>query len=284
MHLAFPGRTLSLDPPVVMGVLNVTPDSFSDGGEFLSLPAAVARARELAAEGAAIIDVGGESTRPGAEPVDAAEEARRVVPVIERVAAELGLPVSVDSSKPAVMAAAVEAGAVMVNDVAGLAAPGALETAAGLGVAVCVMHMRGEPRTMQADPVYEDVVREVRDYLARRVDACLGAGIGEDRIVIDPGFGFGKNLAHNLELMRRLEEFTAAGLPLLVGVSRKSMIGAVLDRPVTGRLWGGLALAALAVARGAAIVRAHDVAPTLDVLRMVRAVESGPGPEERDSG
>ena len=263
------GRRLVLDRPRVMGILNVTPDSFSDGGRYLDPGAAVERAWRMVEEGADIIDVGGESTRPGAAPVPPEEELRRVVPVIEAVAAKLPVPVSVDTSKPEVMGAAVAAGAGLVNDVRALRAPGALEAAAELGVPVCLMHMQGEPRTMQRAPAYRDVVAEVRAFLLERVAACEAAGIPRERILIDPGFGFGKTLEHNLALMRRLDAFVETGLPVLVGVSRKSMIGALLgDAPVERRLHGSVAAAVVAACKGAAIVRVHDVAPTVEALRV----------------
>ncbi len=263
------GRRLVLDRPRVMGILNVTPDSFSDGGRYLDLGAAVERAWRMVEEGADIIDVGGESTRPGAAPVPLEEELRRVVPVIEAVASKLPVPVSVDTSKPEVMRAAVAAGAGLVNDVRALRAPGALEAAAELGVPVCLMHMQGEPRTMQRAPVYRDVVAEVRAFLLERVAACEAAGIPRERILIDPGFGFGKTLEHNLALMRRLDAFVETGLPVLVGVSRKSMIGALLgDAPVERRLHGSVAAAVVAACKGAAIVRVHDVAATVEALRV----------------
>ncbi|MFU8895982.1 MAG: dihydropteroate synthase [Gammaproteobacteria bacterium] len=255
-----------------MGVLNVTPDSFSDGGQFTGLESALERAGVMAGEGAALLDIGGESTRPGAPPVDTAAELARVIPVIEAVTAGGGPPVSVDTTKPEVMIAAAAAGAELINDVRALDAPGALEAAAASGCAVCLMHMQGEPRTMQRSPVYEDVVEEVYAFLAGRIEACVRAGIATERIVIDPGFGFGKTLAHNLSLMKGLSRFSRLGVPLLVGVSRKSMIGAVTGRPVEARLAGGLALAALAVAAGARIIRSHDVAPTLDAVAMSAAV------------
>ncbi len=258
-----------------MGILNVTPDSFSDGGRYASAAAAIDRAASLAAEGAAIIDVGGESTRPGAQPVGANEEIERVVPVIERIVARLDVAVSIDTSKPAVMAAAVEAGACIVNDVYALRAPGARDFAATAGVGVCLMHMRGEPRTMQDDPHYVDVVAEVGEFLAAERDACRAAGIAAEAIVLDPGIGFGKRMEHNFALLRGLAALVALGSPVLVGVSRKSFIGRVLGRDVGGRLYGGVGLAALAVAGGARIVRTHDVAPTLDAVRMVDAVLQG---------
>ncbi len=263
------GRRLVLDRPRVMGILNVTPDSFSDGGRYLDLGAAVERAWRMVEEGADIIDVGGESTRPGAAPVPMEEEMIRVVPVIEAIAAKLPVPVSVDTSKPEVMGAAVVAGAGLVNDVRALRAPGALEMVAAFGVPVCLMHMRGEPRTMQRAPAYGDVVAEVRAFLLERVAACEAAGIPRERILIDPGFGFGKTLEHNLALMRRLDAFVETGLPVLVGVSRKSMIGALLGgAPVERRLHGSVAAAVVAACKGAAIVRVHDVAPTVEALRV----------------
>jgi dihydropteroate synthase len=271
VQLTFPDRVLDLSSPVVMGVLNVTPDSFSDGGAWAGPSAAAEAAQAMVAAGAALIDVGGESTRPGAAPVSVSEEIDRVVPVIEALAG-LPAPISVDTSKPEVMRAAVAAGARMINDVNALRAPGALATAAGLDVPVCLMHMQGEPRTMQADPRYEDVVEDVYQFLLSRVAACEDAGIPRARLVLDPGFGFGKTLAHNLSLLRHLRRFEAAGLPLLVGVSRKSLIGAVLDRPVEERLAGSLALACHAAAHGAHILRVHDVGPTRDALAMLAAV------------
>ncbi|MFU8821786.1 MAG: dihydropteroate synthase [Gammaproteobacteria bacterium] len=272
MQLQLRTRRLDLSAPVVMGVLNVTPDSFSDGGRFIATGVAVARGLEMAGEGAALLDVGGESTRPGAAPVAVDEELARVVPVIEALAAAGAPPVSIDTAKPEVMLAAARAGAEMINDVRALRAPGALEAAAASGCAVCLMHMQGEPRTMQAAPAYTDVVEEVYGFLAARIEACVAAGIEPARIVVDPGFGFGKTLAHNLLLMKRLERFTALGVPVLVGVSRKSMLGAVTGRPVEQRLAGGLALAALAVSAGARIIRSHDVAATLDAAGMTAAV------------
>jgi dihydropteroate synthase len=226
----------------------------------------------LAGEGAAILDIGGESTRPGAQPVAAAEEIDRVVPVISALAAAIRLPISIDTSKPEVMEAAAGAGAAMINDVNALRADGALQAAAETGLPVCLMHMQGEPRTMQAAPGYRDVVEDVFEFLARRVDACLAAGIHESRVVIDPGFGFGKTLEHNLLLMNGLARFADLGRPLLVGVSRKSMIGAITDRPADDRVPGGLALAAMAIERGARVLRVHDVRETIDVIRMTAAV------------
>jgi dihydropteroate synthase len=266
-------RLLDLTQPQVMGILNVTPDSFSDGGDFFAPQAALARAVRMAEEGAAIIDVGGESTRPGAAAVTAEEELARVIPVIEAIRAALPAAViSVDTSKPAVMRAAVAAGAGLINDVRALREPGALEAACALGVPVCLMHVQGEPRTMQNAPQYDDVVREVMDFLSARIDACLRAGIPRARLLVDPGFGFGKTAAHNLQLLRRLDRFAVLGCPLLVGLSRKSLIGAVLGRPVEERLYGSIALATLALWQGAAVVRVHDVGATMDAVRLFRAV------------
>src|SRR6202021_3535689 len=239
-------RTIDLTRPVVMGILNVTPDSFSDGDRYSKIDAALARARLIEEEGAAIIDVGGESTRPGAAPVDEAVEIARVVPVIEGIAAASGVAISIDSSKPKVMAAAAAAGACIVNDVYALRAPGARACAAASEVGVCLMHLQGEPRTMQDSPHYDDVAAEVCEFLARERAACIGAGIAREAIALDPGIGFGKGLAHNLTLLKELSRFTALGAPLLVGVSRKSFIGRILGRAVDDRLSGGLGLAALA--------------------------------------
>jgi dihydropteroate synthase len=265
-------RVLPLDTPAVMGVLNVTPDSFSDGGRHTDLASAVAAARRMAAEGAALIDVGGESTRPGAVQPSVTEELRRVVPVVRALAAELDLVISVDTSRAPVIEAAIEAGASLVNDVRGLNDRAALAAAAGGGAAVCVMHMQGDPATMQNAPAYGDVVAEVRGWLAERIRACRAAGVAAESIAVDPGFGFGKNARHNLELLGALEEFAALDAVLLVGLSRKSLIGALTGRPVGDRLAGSIALAAIAASRGAAIVRAHDVAATVDAVRIGAAV------------
>ena len=265
-------RTLDLSRPVVMGVLNVTPDSFSDGGRFFSPAAAVKQGVRMAAEGAAIIDVGGESTRPGSDPVSESEELRRVVPVIEQLRAATDVVISIDTSKPAVIRAAAAAGAGLVNDVRALRAPGVLEAAAASGCAVCLMHMQGEPRTMQLAPHYDDVVGEVRAFLAERAAACREVGIGTGRLVVDPGFGFGKNTRHNLTLLSHLAEFAADGLPVLVGLSRKSMLGTLTGRAPGERVAGSVALAVIAALNGARIVRAHDVAPTVDALKLVDAV------------
>lgn len=268
------GKPLDLSQPQVMGILNITPDSFSDGGVFFAPEAALAHAQEMVAAGAAIIDVGGESTRPGAAPVALQEELRRVVPVIEALCATLPVPVSIDTRNPAVMQAAVAAGAGMINDVNALQAPGAMEMAASLGVPVCLMHMQGTPESMQENPEYRNVVAEVRQFLADRASACLAAGIARERILLDPGFGFGKTTRHNLLLLQQLDRLVAEGYPVLVGLSRKSLIGKVLGLPVDERLYPGLALAVLAVWQGAAIVRTHDVRATREAVDMCQAVSS----------
>jgi dihydropteroate synthase len=274
VNLQLPTRNLPLDQPLVMGVLNVTPDSFSDGGRHAGPEAALRRAREMVAEGAAIIDVGGESTRPGADPVSEQEELQRVVPVVERLRRELDCVVSVDSMKPAVMDAACAAGAELINDVYALRAPDALEVAARHRAAVCLMHMLGEPRGMQDDPRYGDVTVEVGAFLRQRAQACLAAGIAREAILLDPGIGFGKTDAHNLQLLGRLEAL-APGWPLLLGVSRKSLFGRLLGLPVERRLHPGLAVAALAVWQGVRILRTHDVAATVEAVRMTTMIQHG---------
>jgi dihydropteroate synthase len=258
----------------IMGVLNVTPDSFSDGGQFLDPEAAVSQGRAMVAQGAHIIDVGGESTRPGAEPVSAAEEIARVVPVIRALVDELDVAVSVDTSKPEVIKAALQAGACLVNDVRALQEPGALEAAAATDAWVCLMHMQGQPRTMQIKPRYNDVLSEVRDFLLERVRACEDAGIARRRLILDPGFGFGKSLDHNLELLANLAALKATGFPLLVGMSRKSMIGTITGREAGERVFGSVAAAVIAAMQGADIVRVHDVAATADGLRICEAVKA----------
>lgn len=260
-----------LDRPLIMGVINVTPDSFSDGNHYLRTDAALAHARRLIDEGADLLDIGGESTRPGAAPVALDEERRRVLPVITALA-DSGVAISIDTQKPELMREAVAAGAAMVNDVNGFQKPGALAAVAGSGCAVCIMHRQGDPRTMQQAPRYGDVVAEVRGYLEGRIAAAETAEIARSRIVVDPGFGFGKTLAHNLELLRRLDEFAELGVPLLAGLSRKSMIGAVTGRGTGERVFGSVAAALIAVQRGAAIVRVHDVAATRDALAVWNAV------------
>jgi dihydropteroate synthase len=266
------GRVLDLSTPRVMGILNITPDSFSDGGDFFVSAAAVQRAETMVEQGAAIIDVGGESTRPGAGPVDIAEEIRRIVPVIDVLARRLPVPLSVDTSKPEVMQAAADAGAGLINDVRALRAPGAEAMAAALGLPVCLMHMQGEPRTMQGDPRYDDVVSEVAGFLRARVAACEQAGIARGRLLLDPGFGFGKTLAHNLALLSGLAALTDWGLPVLVGLSRKAMLGRLTGRDVGARTAAGVAAAVLAVERGARLIRTHDVIETVDGLKVAAAV------------
>jgi dihydropteroate synthase len=263
---------VDLSVPAVMGVLNVTPDSFSDGGRFLDTEAAVRHGVSLAEQGAAFIDVGGESTRPGAVPVGVEEELRRVIPVIERLRGATAALISIDTSKPEVMRAAAAAGAALINDVRALREPGALAAARDSGCGVCLMHMQGEPRTMQLEPVYADVVSEVRAFLAERVAACRTAGIEAKRVAVDPGFGFGKTLEHNLTLLRHLGELSAAGRPLAVGLSRKSMVGKLTGRPEGERVLGSVVLAVIAALAGAGIVRAHDVAATVEALKVVTAV------------
>ena len=274
MHLNCSGRLLDLSRPQVMGVLNVTTDSFSDGGRYRNVDAAVAHGAALAAEGAAIIDVGGESTRPGAPPVGVQEELDRVLPVIEALSARIDVPLSVDTMKPEVMREAVKAGAGMINDVQALGAPGALEAAAASGAAICLMHMRGTPRTMQEAPHYDDVVSEVGEFLWQRAAACEAAGIAPERICVDPGFGFGKTTAHNLTLLAGLHALTSSPWPVLVGLSRKSMLGSLTGRPVEERLPGSLALATIATLHGARIVRAHDVRATVDAVNVAWATRN----------
>jgi dihydropteroate synthase len=272
MRLALGAHTLDLTTPRIMGVLNVTPDSFADGGRFVATDDALAQARAMVAAGADLIDVGGESTRPGAAPVAVDEELARVVPVIERLVAELAVPVSIDTTKPEVMRAAVAAGATLINSVDALRAPGALAAAAAAGVPVCLMHMQGEPRTMQRDPRYGDVVGEVAAFLRERLAAAAAAGIAPEAVLLDPGLGFGKTLDHNLALLRGLPALAALGRPLVVGVSRKRMIGDLTGRAVEDRAVGSAVAAAFAVARGAQVVRAHDVAATRDALRIAAAL------------
>lgn len=267
-------RFLDLSRPHVMGILNVTPDSFSDGGRFSQRDAALRHAEAMLQAGATLIDVGGESTRPGARAVSPVEELERVAPVVEAIAAELDVIISVDTSTPAVMRETARLGAGLINDVRSLQRDGALDAAADSGLPVCLMHMRGEPTTMQQNPQYADVLVEVRDFLAERMAACATAGIAVERLILDPGFGFAKTLEHNLSLFKHMEALHGLGRPLLVGVSRKSMIGKVLGHEVGGRLYGSLGLAALAITKGAHILRVHDVAETVDVVRMLTAVEA----------
>jgi dihydropteroate synthase len=259
------GHRLDLTRPRVMGVVNVTPDSFSDGGRYLDPAQAIAHARQLVADGADIVDVGGESTRPGADEVSAAAECARVLPVVRALALD-GAIVSVDTSKPEVIRAAVDAGASMINDVRALRVAGALDAAAASGAAVCLMHMKGDPRTMQQAPQYADVVADVREFLAERIDAARAAGIPAERIAVDPGFGFGKTLEHNVAVMRGLPALAALGYPVVVGYSRKSSLGAITGRGPHDRLAASLAAALVAIARGARIVRVHDVRETVDAL------------------
>ncbi len=263
---------LQFDVPAVMGILNVTPDSFSDGGRFVGRDAALEQAAAMARDGAAIIDVGGESTRPGAADVSEQQELDRVIPVVEAVVASVDVPVSIDTSKPAVMRAAVAAGAAMINDIRSLREAGALQTAVELGVPVCLMHMQGQPRTMQEQPAYADVVTEVTGFLAERVRACVAAGLAEDRIIVDPGFGFGKAPRHNIELLANLRQLRSVGRPILVGLSRKSTLGELTGRDVGERMPASIAAAVLAVVQGAQIVRVHDVRETVDALRVAAAV------------
>jgi len=267
------GKSLDLSHPCVMGIINVTPDSFSDGGDFLTPGNALIQARRMVGEGADIIDVGGESTRPGAMAVSQQQELDRVIPIISAISAEFPIPVSIDTTKAAVMREAVAAGAGFINDVMALRAPGAMDAARATGVPVCLMHMQGEPRSMQQDPCYQDVVTDVKAFFASRIEACLAGGISRDRLLLDPGFGFGKALEHNLDLLNNLSVFVDMGLPLLVGVSRKSMIGMILGgNPVRERLHGSIAAAVMAFERGASILRVHDVRPTVEALKVVAAV------------
>ncbi|MEF9979317.1 MAG: dihydropteroate synthase [Thermomonas sp.] len=273
------GRILRLDRPQVMGIVNVTPDSFSDGGAHAGADAAVAHALQLAAEGADILDIGGESTRPGADEVPVEEELRRVVPVIERLAKETSLPISIDTSKPDVMRAAVAAGAGMINDVFGLRREGALDAAAALGVPVVLMHMQGEPRSMQEAPQYDDVVAEVHRFLAERIFAAEMSGIAKKNIVVDPGFGFGKTTQHNLQLLAQLQRFTELGVPVLAGLSRKKSIGELTGRSdPRERGAGSVAAHLIAAQRGAMLLRVHDVAASVDALKVWNALAAVPMP------
>lgn len=264
---------LSLERPLIMGIVNVTPDSFSDGGAYLDTKAAVAHAHRLVEEGADILDIGGESTRPGAAPVSAEQELVRVIPVL-RGLRNIGVPISVDTLKTEVMRATLDEGATIVNDITALSAPGAMEVVAASDAAVCLMHMQGEPRTMQSEPHYDDVVAEVKAYLVDRMGAVLAHGIARERVILDPGFGFGKRLQHNLILLRELEQIAALGLPVLSGWSRKSSLGLITGKPANDRLAASLAAAILSVRHGANIVRVHDVAATRDALAVVQAVEA----------
>lgn len=272
-------HTLDLGRTQVMGILNVTPDSFSDGGKLyessqLSLDQAVQRAAAMVSEGATIIDVGGESTRPGAAPVSLEEEMERVIPVVERLNSELDVVVSVDTSSPELIREAAKVGAGLINDVRALGKPGALEAAAATDLPICLMHMQGSPATMQDAPTYDDVLEDVAAFLNQRVKDCEAVGIAKERLILDPGFGFGKTIEHNLRLLNNLDALHALGLPLLIGTSRKSMIDHVLHRPVDQRLAGSLATVAISVMQGAQIIRVHDVAETVDVVRMTEAVRN----------
>lgn len=278
------GRILKLDVPRVMGIVNVTPDSFSDGGEHFDADAAIAHGVKLAEEGADLLDIGGESTRPGAEEIPVEEELRRTIPVIEALAKRVPIPIAIDTSKPEVMRAAVAAGAGMVNDVYGLRREGALDAAAALGVPVVLMHMLGEPRTMQAKPEYDDVVGEVHRFLAERIFAAEMAGVAKQRIVVDPGFGFGKTSQHNLQLLAQLRRFTELGVPVLAGLSRKKTIGELTGRDAPReRVSGSVAAHLIAAQNGAMLLRVHDVAATIDALKVWNAVAAVPAPR-KDAG
>ncbi|MGY0216920.1 dihydropteroate synthase [Endozoicomonadaceae bacterium StTr2] len=273
MRLKCASRELDLSRPAVMGILNVTPDSFSDGGRFNTLDSALRHTAAMVAAGVDIVDVGGESTRPGSVRISVQEELDRVIPVVEGISSRFDVVVSVDTSTPEVMTRAAAAGAGILNDVRGLRREGALEAVAATGLPVCVMHMQGEPEDMQDNPTYRtNVVDEVCQYLQDRISACEAAGIKRENIILDPGFGFGKTLDHNLSMMKHMEKFLGLEQPLLVGVSRKSMIGKVLDRPVDERLYASLGLAAMAAMKGAHIIRVHDVPETRDVVDMLAAV------------
>ena len=276
MQLSLPRqRTLDLARPRIMGILNVTPDSFSDGGQYQQLDTALYQAEQMLQQGAAILDIGGESTRPGSEPVPLQQELDRVLPVIEAIRTRFDCVLSIDTSKAAVMSAAVQAGADMINDVYALRADGALAVAAATGVPVCLMHMLGEPKTMQQQPTYQDVTAEVLLFMQQRIDACLAAGIQRQQLLLDPGFGFGKTLAQNYQLLQQLEQWQTLQLPLLVGMSRKSMVGNLLNQPVAERLAGSLACATIAAIKGAHIIRVHDVKVTADALAVVDATLHG---------
>lgn len=275
------GRLLSLDRPRIAGIVNITPDSFSDGGYFIDPARAIAHALKLVEEGADLLDIGGESTRPGAQAISADEEIARVVSVIEALAKQVNVPIAIDTSKPEVMRAAVAAGAGFINDVCALRQEGALDAAAELKVPVCLMHMQGEPRSMQDAPHYDDVVGDVKRFLADRIFACELSGIDKKRIVVDPGFGFGKTVEHNLAILRALDQFVSLGVPLLVGLSRKALIGKLIGREVDQRAAGSAAAALIAVQKGALIVRVHDVAETRDALAVWQGVASGMSPTKK---
>lgn len=268
-------RKLDLSRPKVMGILNVTPDSFSDGGHFERLDSALYQAEHMLQQGAAILDIGGESTRPGSEPVSLQLELDRVLPVIEAIRSRFDCVISIDTSKASVMSAAVQAGADMINDVYALRGDGALAAAAAAGVPVCLMHMLGQPKTMQQQPEYRDVTADVLDFMQQRIAACVSAGIAREQLLLDPGFGFGKTLAQNYQLLQQLEQWQALQLPILVGMSRKSMVGQLLEQPVAERLAGSLACATIAAIKGAQIVRVHDVKATADAMAVVIATLHG---------
>jgi dihydropteroate synthase len=275
MQLISKGLSLSLERPHVMGILNVTPDSFSDGGHFSQIERAMAHARQMVSDGATLIDIGGESTRPGAPDVNEQEELDRVIPVVERLVAELDVMISLDTSKAAVMREGCKSGAHLINDVRALLEPGALAVAAEADVPVCLMHMQGQPRTMQAEPHYDDLLGAVRAFFDERIAACLAAGIRRQQLLLDPGYGFGKTLAHNYQLLAQQSKLLDYQLPLLVGMSRKSMIGNLLGRPVDDRLAGSLACALIGMQHGARIIRVHDVRETMDALRAGWMVMTG---------
>lgn len=269
------GRVLDLSQPHIMGILNTTPDSFSDGGQHNTFDNAVIKAKQMLAEGATIIDIGGESTRPNAPDVALEEELQRTIPVIKALRAQSDCIISIDTSKAQVMAQAIAAGADIINDVRALQEPGALEIAAAANVPVCLMHMQGQPRTMQENPYYENLIEDIQAFFQQRIDACQQAGIKLENIILDPGFGFGKTLNHNYELLKRLDEFNLLGCEVLAGLSRKSMIGNLLNKPTEQRLAGSLAGALIAMQKGAKIIRVHDVAQTVDVLKVWQATEQG---------
>lgn len=274
MQLVCANRVLDLSRPQVMGIVNVTPDSFSDGGQYNTLEAALKRAESMVELGATLIDVGGESTRPGADDVSEQEELDRVIPVVEKIANHLDVVISVDTSTPSVMRESLQVGAGLINDVRSLSRTGAIEAVRDSSAAICLMHMLGEPRTMQDAPCYEDVTNEVEQFLRCQVERCIEQGIARDRLVLDPGFGFAKNLTHNLSLFKHMQQLHSLNLPLLVGVSRKSMIGQVLNNTADQRLIGSIALAVMAFERGAQILRVHDVEATMDALKLFNAVQS----------
>jgi dihydropteroate synthase len=267
-------KRLALSSPIVMGILNVTPDSFSDGGQYSSYELACQHADDMVAQGAGMIDIGGESTRPGAAEVSLADELVRVIPLVKYVAAHHDVWISVDTSKPEVMRQAVAAGAHLINDVRALMEPGALEAAAELQVPICLMHMQGEPKSMQFAPTYHNVIEEVSAFLTERIEACLRAGIPRELLILDPGFGFGKSLEHNYELLAKLDCFAQLDLPILIGLSRKSMIGNLLAKPTSERLAGSLAGAMIAAQKGAHIIRVHDVTETVDMLKVLQATQA----------